>query len=143
VPSPNPDASVANYLAPEAQREQLTGRLKVILALLLPATFFGGIGNMLVIVGFMVTATSGLPDAEQGLATGLASMSQQVGITMGTPIMSAVVTSASADAVTASANHHGVTVAIAVNAALVLLGVVLAAGFLRARKSAPQGQPAA
>ncbi|MFD8569601.1 MFS transporter [Streptomyces sp. NPDC059639] len=103
------------------------------LALLLPATFFGGIGNMLVIVGFMVTATSGLPDAEQGLATGLASMSQQVGITMGTPVMSAVVTASTAGAATASAIHHGVTVAIAVNAALVLLGVVLAALFLRGR----------
>lgn len=103
------------------------------LALLLPATFLGGIGNMLVIVGFMVTATSGLPDAEQGLATGLASMSQQVGITMGTPIMSAVVTATGAGTVSAAAIHHGVTVAIAVNTALVLLGAVLAAGFLRAR----------
>ncbi|QDQ15423.1 MFS transporter [Streptomyces spectabilis] len=110
------------------------------LALLLPATFFGGIGNMLVIVGFMVTATSGLPDAEQGLATGLASMSQQVGITMGTPIMSAIVTATGAGAATASAVHHGVTVAIAVNAALVLLGVVFAAVFLRTKRGA--GAPA-
>ncbi len=70
--------------------------------LLLPATFLGGVGNMLVIVGFMVTATSDLPDAEQGLATGLASMSQQVGITMGTPVMSAVVTAGTAGATT----HH-------------------------------------
>ncbi|MFI7005582.1 MFS transporter [Streptomyces sp. NPDC050145] len=103
------------------------------LALLLPATFFGGVGNMLVIVGFMVTATSGLPDAEQGLATGLASMAQQVGITLGTPVMSAVVTAATAGATTASAVHSGVTTAIAVNAGLVLLGVVLAALFLRPR----------
>ncbi len=102
------------------------------MALLLPATFFGGVGNMLTIVAFMVTVTSGLPDKEQGLATGLASMSQQVGITMGTPIMSAVVTSATAGATTAAAIHHGVTVAIAVNAALVLLGVLVAAAFLRA-----------
>ncbi|OIJ87892.1 MFS transporter [Streptomyces colonosanans] len=107
------------------------------LGLLLPATFFGGIGNMLVIVGFMVTATSGLPDAEQGLATGLASMSQQVGITMGTPIMSAVVTASTAGATTASAIHHGVTVAIAVNAALVLLGVLIAGTFLRPRRETP------
>lgn len=105
------------------------------LALLLPATFLGGIGNMLVIVGFMVTATSGLPDAEQGLATGLTSMSQQVGITMGTPIMSAVVTATTAGAVTPAAIHHGVTVAIAVNAALVLLGAVLAATFLPTRRA--------
>ncbi|MEU7314339.1 MFS transporter [Streptomyces sp. NPDC007083] len=101
------------------------------LGLLLPATFLGGVGNMLVIVGFMVTATSGLPDAEQGLATGLASMSQQVGITMGTPIMSAVVTAGTAGATTATAIRHGVTTAIAVNTALVLLGTVLAALFLR------------
>ncbi|MGQ4514681.1 MFS transporter [Streptomyces sp. DW26H14] len=105
------------------------------LALLLPATFLGGVGNMLVIVGFMVTATSGLPDAEQGLATGLASMAQQVGITLGTPVMSAVVTATTAGAVSASAVHHGVTVAIAVNAALVLTGVALAAVFLRARNT--------
>ncbi|SKC59192.1 MFS transporter [Krasilnikoviella flava] len=104
------------------------------LALLLPATFVGGIGNMLVIVGFMVTATNGLPDAEQGLATGLASMSQQVGITLGTPIMSAVVAAASAGGVTASAVHHGVTVAVAVNAGLVLLGVVVAVVLLRPRR---------
>ncbi|GAB2843127.1 MFS transporter [Actinocorallia aurea] len=101
--------------------------------LLLPATFLGGVGNMLVIVGFMLTATTGLPDREQGLATGLASMSQQIGITLGTPIMSAVVTAASAGAVTAGAVHHGVTVAIGVNAALVLLGVAIAAVLLRPR----------
>ncbi|MFF0868930.1 MFS transporter [Nonomuraea sp. NPDC003560] len=104
------------------------------MALLLPATFLGGVGNMLVIVGFMVTATTGLPDREQGLATGLASMSQQIGITMGTPIMSAIVTAATAGAVTGAAVLHGVTVAIAVNAALVLLGVLVAVIFLRGRR---------
>ncbi|MFF8591562.1 MFS transporter [Streptomyces sp. NPDC015220] len=107
--------------------------------LLLPATFFGGVGNMLVIVGFMVTATSGLPDREQGLATGLATMSQQIGITMGTPVMSAIVTAtaggATAATATAGAVLHGVTVAIAVNAALVLLGVLIAALFLRGRRT--------
>ncbi|MET7465446.1 MFS transporter [Nonomuraea sp. NPDC005501] len=96
------------------------------MGLLLPATFLGGVGNMLVIVGFMVTATTGLPDHEQGLATGLASMSQQVGITMGTPIMSAIVTAATAGAMSAGAILHGVTVAVAANAALVLLGVLIA-----------------
>jgi EmrB/QacA subfamily drug resistance transporter len=104
------------------------------LGLLLPATFLGGVGNMLVIVGFMITATSGLPDQEQGLATGLASMSQQVGITLGTPIMSTIVTATTAGAATASAVHHGVTIAIAVNTALVLAGVALAAFFLRPRR---------
>jgi hypothetical protein len=53
--------------------------------LLLAGTFAGGVGNMLVIVGFMVTATSGLDDHEQGPATGLATRTRQIGSTMGTP----------------------------------------------------------
>ncbi|MEV0161530.1 MFS transporter [Nonomuraea fuscirosea] len=109
----------------------LLGGTPASLWLQLPATFLGGVGNMLVIVGFMVTATAGLPDREQGLATGLASMSQQVGITMGTPIMSAIVTATSAGAVSAGAVLHGVRAAVAVNAALVLLGVLVAVAALR------------
>ncbi|MFC1408750.1 MFS transporter [Streptacidiphilus sp. N1-12] len=100
------------------------------MVLMLVASFVGGVGNMLVIVGFMVTATSGLADHEQGLATGLATMTQQVGITMGTPIMSAVATAAMAGT-GASAVLGGLKVAIAVNAALVLLGVLTSALFLR------------
>ena len=104
--------------------------------LLLLATFAGGVGNMLVIVGFMVTATSGLADHEQGLATGLATMTQQIGITMGTPIMSAVATAAMTGA-GAAAVLHGLKTAVAVNAAVVLLGVATSAVFLRgARPSA-------
>jgi EmrB/QacA subfamily drug resistance transporter len=80
--------------------------------LLLVATFVGGVGNMLAIVAFMVTATSGLPDSEQGLATGLATMTQQIGITMGIPVMSAVVI------------LEGVTAAVLVNAALILLTTI-------------------
>ncbi|MCT4355649.1 MFS transporter [Streptomyces sp. Je 1-79] len=92
--------------------------------LLLAATFTGGVGNMLAIVGFMVTATSGLPDSEQGMATGLATMTQQIGITMGTPIMSAVV-------VTSATVLDGIGVAVLVNAAIVLVGAVLAGLLLR------------
>ncbi|GAB2477357.1 MFS transporter [Streptosporangium sandarakinum] len=114
------------------------GSTSASMALMLPAIFLGGVGNMLVIVGFMITATTGLPDHEQGLATGLASMSQQIGITMGTPVMSAIVTAATMGATSASAILHGVTVAIAANAALVLLGVLIAAVFLRARHGRTQ-----
>ncbi|WOX22471.1 MFS transporter [Streptomyces solicathayae] len=94
--------------------------------LLLAATFVGGVGNMLAIVGFMVTATSGLPDAEQGMATGLATMTQQIGITMGTPIMSAVV-------VTSADLHVGIGRAVLVNAGIVLAGALLSGAFLRRR----------
>jgi EmrB/QacA subfamily drug resistance transporter len=105
--------------------------------LMLVASFLGGVGNMLAIVGFMVTATSGLANHEQGLATGLATMTQQVGITMGTPIMSAVVTAAMAGT-GASAILGGLKVAIAVNAAIVLLGLLTSAVFLRSDRSTAQ-----
>ncbi|MFJ5610755.1 MFS transporter [Streptomyces sp. NPDC093221] len=106
------------------------------LGLLLAATFVGGVGNMLAIVGFMVTATSGLPDEEQGLATGLATMTQQVGITLGIPVMSAVVT-ARAGAASSAAPHvllGGISLAVLVNAALVAAGAVASALFLRSPK---------
>ncbi|MFJ9946273.1 MFS transporter [Kitasatospora sp. NPDC091207] len=99
------------------------------LGLLLVATFVGGVGNMLAIVGFMVTATSGLPDEEQGLATGVATMTQQVGITLGTPVMSAVATGAAAGGTVLT----GVGWAIAVNTALVLLAALTSVVFLRRR----------
>ncbi|MDT0343295.1 MFS transporter [Streptomyces litchfieldiae] len=103
--------------------------------LLLAATFIGGVGNMLVIVGFMITATSGLPDSEQGLATGLATMTQQVGITLGIPVMSTIVTARTTalGADTPDAVLSGVRLAVAANAGLVLLGALLIAVFPRRR----------
>lgn len=106
--------------------------------LVLAATFVGGVANLVVIVGFMVTATSGLPESEQGLATGLTTMSQQIGITLGTPVMSAVVT---AVVLGGSGVLDGVTTAIAVNGALCLLGaavvaVCLGSGALPGRRTA-------
>ncbi|MDP9865415.1 MULTISPECIES: MFS transporter [Streptosporangium] len=104
--------------------------------LLLAATFIGGVGNMLMIVGFMVTATSGLPDSEQGLATGLATMTQQVGITMGIPIMSAIATARMTALGTTGPDAvlSGVSLAVLVNSALVLAGALLAGAFLSPRR---------
>ncbi|KUM35787.1 MFS transporter [Arthrobacter sp. EpRS71] len=103
------------------------------IGLLLVATFMGGVANLVVIVGFMVTATSDLPDADQGMATGLATMSQQIGITMGIPVMSAVFTAQllAVGAIDAPAVLSGLTVAIAVNAALCLAAAAAVAVFLK------------
>ncbi|TFD82776.1 MFS transporter [Cryobacterium fucosi] len=105
--------------------------------LLLVATFIGGIANLVAIVGYVVTSTSDLPDTEQGLATGLVTMSQQVGITMGIPIMSAIVTArinALGDTGPAAV-LGGITTAIGVNALLCVLAAAAIALFLRAAKS--------
>ncbi|WAL96732.1 MFS transporter [Streptomyces sp. Je 1-369] len=101
------------------------------LYLLLAATFVGGVGNMLLIVGFMVTATSGVADSEQGLATGLATMTQQVGITLGIPVMSAIVAAARTGGHGGLGDPQGVlsgvSVAVAVNSGLVLAASLLVA----------------
>ncbi|MEU1014870.1 MFS transporter [Streptomyces sp. NPDC005898] len=112
--------------------------------LLLAATFVGGVGNMLLIVAFMVTATSGLPDSQQGLATGLATMTQQVGITLGIPVMSAIVATRTGSGSGAGASPgavlSGVGAAVAVNAALVLAAALVAAYRLgRAERSGGAG----
>jgi len=101
--------------------------------LLLVATFVGGVANLVAIVGFMVTATSGLPDGEQGLAAGLATMSQQIGITLGIPVMSAVVgsTLASLGAQNADTILTAVRTAIGVNTALCVVTAVAVSVFLR------------
>ncbi|MFI6596292.1 MFS transporter [Nonomuraea sp. NPDC050536] len=93
------------------------GAGSLVLVLAVPAA--GAVGHLVAIVSYMVTATSGLPDSEQGLATGLASMTQQVGITMGIPVISAVI---SAVATAGGSVLAGVHTAILVNAAIVLVG---------------------
>lgn len=109
------------------------------LVIVLIATFVGGVANLATIVGFMVTATTGLPDTEQGLATGLTTMSQQIGITMGVPVMSTIIAASLLQHGTSSAAPDqvlgAVLPAIGINAALCLAAALLVALFLR--KPAP------
>ncbi|MEV4422828.1 MFS transporter [Patulibacter sp. NPDC049589] len=93
---------------------------------LLIVTFIGGMANLVAIVGYTVTATAKVPHEQQGLATGLITMSQQVGITLGTPVMSSLVT-----AFAASTLLPGIQVAIGVNAAICVVTAVLVGVFMR------------
>jgi hypothetical protein len=87
----------------------------------------------------MVTATSGPPDDKQGLATGLATMSQQVGITMGIPVMSAIASGRihTLGAQTPRTVLSGVTTAITANVALCVVTALVIGLFLRTR---PEGK---
>jgi hypothetical protein len=93
---------------------------------LIPALFLGFFGHVTAVVAFMVTATSGLPDAEQGLATGLATLTQQVSITVGIPILGAV-------AATQATLLSGIHLALVVNVALTVTIVALVWTGLRPR----------
>ena len=94
-------------------------------------------GNLQAVVGFNVTATSGLANEEQGLATGLATTTQQVAMTVGIPIMSAVASSRTAALQRGGlgpvdALVGGFHEAMWVDAAIALAGAaLLAAGLLR------------
>ena len=97
------------------------------------------------VVSYSVTATSGLPDEQQGLATGLATTTQQVGLTVGIPLLSAVA-SARTDSLRAAghalagATLGGVRTGLGVDAALtVALGLVVGLGLLARRRSGSAG----
>ncbi|MBF6064116.1 MFS transporter [Nocardia terpenica] len=92
---------------------------------LMPALFIGFFGHVTAIASFMVTATTGLPDSEQGLATGLATLTQQIGITVGIPVLSAI---AAGQAVLLT----GIHLAVAANVAITVTVIVLISlGLLR------------
>ncbi len=96
----------------------LLGADRLSLAILVPALFIGFFGHVSAIVAFTVTATSGLPDEEQGLATGLTSMTQQVAITVGIPLLSAI-------AATQASQLAGLHLALGVNVVVTLACVAL------------------
>jgi MFS family permease len=96
------------------------------LAILLPALFIGFFAHVTSIVAYTVTGTSGLPDHEQGLATGLTSMTQQVALTVGIPFLGAV-------AATQSVELTGIHLALSVNVVVTLVSVVLVWYGLRPR----------
>ncbi|MFI7705240.1 MFS transporter [Nonomuraea sp. NPDC049480] len=113
------------------------GADRAALMVLIPALFVGFFGHVTCIVAYTVTGTSGLADEEQGLATGLTSMTQQVAITVGIPILSAL-------AATQSVELAGIHLALSVDVAVTLASVVLIWFGLRPRgerRTAAAGVP--
>jgi predicted MFS family arabinose efflux permease len=83
-----------------------------------------------VIISYGLTVTSGVPDEEQGLATGLVTSTQQVGITVGIPLLGVLAT-------TSSDLLSGVHTVLALDAAIVLAAAALVTLGLRRRSSGP------
>ncbi|MGW1464208.1 MFS transporter [Streptomyces sp. NPDC002308] len=78
------------------------------------------------IVSYGLAVTSGVPDAEQGLATGLVTTTQQVGLTLGIPLLGVLAT-------TQDELFTGVRTVMALDAALLLVGAAVVAVGLRRR----------
>ncbi|MFI6942797.1 MFS transporter [Streptomyces sp. NPDC050418] len=103
-----------------------TGTLGVVLATAVAslACFF----HMGAIIAYGITVTSGVPNEEQGLATGLVTSSQQLGLTVGIPLLGVLATTA--DDLTA-----GYRTVVALDAAIVLAAALLIAVGLRRKSS--------
>ncbi|RBQ18015.1 MFS transporter [Spongiactinospora rosea] len=108
-----------------------TGRGAIGLVIIVVGACFAG--NMAAVVAFTVTATSRIPDHEQGLATGIATMTQQVAMTLGIPVISAVV--AAATGPSAQAVLSGIHAGLLANAAIPLAAAALIAFFLSYRNA--------
>ncbi|MFG3287431.1 MFS transporter [Streptomyces sp. NPDC048179] len=79
------------------------------------------------IISYGLTVTAGVPDEEQGLATGLVTSTQQVGLTVGIPLLGVLAT-------TSPSLLTGVHTVLGLDAAIVLAAAVLVAlGLRRAR----------
>jgi len=113
------------------------------LAVLLVATGVLGFGHVFAVVGYMVTSTSGVPDEEQGMATGLTYTAQQLGLTIGTPILSTVAASRMGSAPTAARIVDGTHLGVLVDAIIVTVALVVALTLLRPRPApaAPVTEP--
>ncbi|MEU4352281.1 MFS transporter [Streptomyces sp. NPDC023838] len=79
------------------------------------------------IISYGVTVTSGVPDEEQGLATGLVTTTQQVGLTIGIPLLGVLAT-------TGGDLFHGVRTVLVIDAVIVVAAAGLVAVGLGRRK---------
>ncbi|MFD8411617.1 MFS transporter [Streptomyces sp. NPDC059650] len=80
------------------------------------------------IVSYGLTVTSGVPDEEQGLATGLVTTTQQVGLTIGIPLLGVLAT-------TGTSLFDGVRTVLVLDILIVLAAAALTAVGLRHRKA--------
>ncbi|WP_205673145.1 MFS transporter [Amycolatopsis nivea] len=112
------------------------------LAVVVAAQFVNAIFSMLAMLSFMLISTSAVDTDAQGMATGMATQSQQVGIAIGIPLMSAVFTAVVEGGSGPAVELSGIHVAIAVDAfALIAAGALLWLA-LRRKPSAAAPAPA-
>ncbi|MDX3853050.1 MFS transporter [Streptomyces sp. AK02-01A] len=126
-------ATVALGFTVQALATLLVGMFGAVMpiSMLLLLLLVQGAASLVATVGFVVAATSGLWNAEQGAASGLATTSQQMGIAVGTPLLAAVFTLVLSHSGSPhdAAMSDALSIAIVINACLCVGGVILS-GFL-------------
>ncbi|GHD92327.1 MFS transporter [Streptomyces naganishii] len=98
------------------------------------AVSLAGVCHLGAIISYGLTVTSGVPDEEQGLATGLVTTTQQVGVTVGIPLLGVLAT-------TSGDLLSGVRTVLALDAVIVLAAAALVALGLRGQGAEPASGP--
>jgi EmrB/QacA subfamily drug resistance transporter len=104
---------------------------------ILPGMLFLGVGAAFGFMAVILASTSGVPDSEAGLASGLVNTSQQMGGALGLASLAAIAavyTANLASPKTAAALNAGYHAAFLMGAGCVILGAFLAATLLRLPK---------
>ena len=110
------------------------GTHRLALVVLMPALFLGFFAHVTSLVSYTVVGTSGLPNEEQGLPTGLTSMTQQVALTIGAPVMVSI-------AASQSSTLTGTHLALGLNAAVTVVCAIAIWFGLRTPKSTRYESP--
>jgi hypothetical protein len=110
---------------------------------LLGPSLLVGVGLAATFVSLTVSAVEGIAESESGLASGLINTTQQIGGALGLAILSAVATgrtdSVAGDVGPATALNDGFQAALLVAAGIVVVAVMVTAGFARGSHPAPAG----
>ncbi|MFV2197509.1 MFS transporter [Nocardiopsis sp. LOL_012] len=107
---------------------------------LIATQFVNAVFSMTAMLAFMVIATSAVGTDMQGMATGMATQSQQVGIAIGIPVLSAVFTAVVGAEATGSEQMPGIHTAVAVDGILLVAAGALL--WLVLRRHSPAGSSA-
>ena len=105
---------------------------------LFPAFVLGGAGMALSFVPVTIAGLTGVSPADAGVASGLINTSRQIGGAIGIASATAIASAATGSRTDVAALDHGFRTSLAVLGGLLLLGAVVAAGFIRGPAAAPQ-----
>ncbi|HKH76654.1 MAG TPA: hypothetical protein VKA51_06845, partial [Rubrobacteraceae bacterium] len=106
----------------------------------LPGMLILGVGAAFGFMAVILASTTGVPESEAGLASGLVNTSQQMGGALGLAVLAAVAAAYTASIAgsqpTVAALNSGYHAAFLVGAGCVILGVLIAAALLHPPKDA-------
>jgi EmrB/QacA subfamily drug resistance transporter len=112
----------------------------------LPGMLVLGVGAALGFMAVILASTTGVPESEAGLASGLVNTSQQMGGALGLAVLAAVAAAYTASIAgsqpTAAALNSGYHVAFLVGAGCLILGALIAATLLRLPSTPARNDPA-